>query len=130
MTEITATATATTVRYKRRSAGVLWTLQILLALFFGAASALPKLLALPAAVTIFDAIGLGDWFMYLVGLLELAGAAGLLVRRLTVPAALGLILLLVGAFITQLAVLHGQNAATPLVLTIPLAVIAWGRRPR
>ncbi|WP_030061225.1 MULTISPECIES: DoxX family protein [Streptomyces] len=105
-----------------------WTLRILLALFFALASALPKLLALPAATTVFDAIGVGHWFMYLTGLIELAGAVGLLVRRLAGPAATALIVFLAFAFVTQLTAMHGENAGTPFIFMAPLAVIAWNQR--
>jgi hypothetical protein len=36
--------------------------------------------------------------------------------------------LMVGAFIVQLTVFDGQYAATPLILIVPLALIAWARR--
>ncbi|MHA6765330.1 DoxX family protein [Streptacidiphilus sp. PAMC 29251] len=107
---------------------VVWTLQILIALFFAVASALPKLLALSSAVSSFDTIGAGSWFMYLTGALELSGAVALVLRPLAGSAALALIGLLVGAFITQMVAFHGDNAAFPVILMVPLAVIAWSRR--
>ncbi|MFJ6382551.1 DoxX family protein [Kitasatospora sp. NPDC092039] len=119
---------ATAVKSSRTALRTVWTLRILLALFFALASALPKLLALPAATTVFDAIGWGPWFMYLTGLVELAGAIGLLVGRLAGPAATALIVFLVFAFVTQLTAMHGQNAGTPFLFMVPLAVIAWTRR--
>ncbi|MFF7993377.1 DoxX family protein [Kitasatospora xanthocidica] len=126
----TATAATTTATAKsgKTLVRVVWTLRILLALFFALASALPKLLALPAATTVFDAIGWGHWFMYLTGLVELAGAVGLLVRRLAGPAATALIVFLAFAFLTQLTAMHGENAGTPFLFMAPLAVIAWNRR--
>ncbi|MFF4342573.1 DoxX family protein [Kitasatospora sp. NPDC001540] len=104
------------------------TLRILMALFFALASALPKLLALPSATTVFDAIGAGDWFMYLTGLVELSGAIGLLLPRLAGPAATALIAFLGCAFAVQLTAMHGENAGTPFLFMVPLAVIAWNRR--
>ncbi|MGW7445127.1 DoxX family protein [Kitasatospora sp. NPDC054795] len=127
-TTTTTTTTATAVKSGTAVVRVVWTLRILLALFFALASALPKLLALPAATTVFDAIGAGHWFMYLTGLVELAGAVGLLVRRLAGPAATALIVFLAFAFITQLTAMHGENAGTPFIFMVPLAVIAWNRR--
>ena len=121
-------AASPTATGRRRSTVVVWVLRILLALFFAGASALPKLLAMGPAVSSFDSIGIGHWFMYLVGSLELAGAVGLLLRPLARTAALCLIALLAGAFATQLVVFHGANAATPLILMVPLAVIARYRR--
>ncbi|WP_416875151.1 DoxX family protein [Kitasatospora sp. SC0581] len=128
MSSTATTTTATATKSSTAVVRVVWTLRILLALFFALASALPKLLALPAATTVFDAIGAGHWFMYLTGLVELAGAVGLLVRRLAGPAATALIVFLAFAFVTQLTAMHGENAGTPFIFMVPLAVIAWNRR--
>ncbi|WP_460109064.1 DoxX family protein [Streptomyces sp. YKOK-J1] len=102
--------------------------QVLLALFFGIASALPKLIAHPSAVESFDKMGWGSAGMYAIGALELAGAVALLVPVLQSVAAIALSALMVGAFIVQLTVFNGQYAATPLILIVPLALIAWARR--
>ncbi|MFJ7148272.1 DoxX family protein [Streptomyces sp. NPDC100445] len=104
------------------------TVQVLLALFYGLASALPKLIAHPSAVESFDRIGWGSGAMYTIGALELAGAVALLIPVLQSLAALALGALMVGAFVVQLTAFDGQNAATPLILLIPLLVIAWARR--
>ncbi|MEV6117983.1 DoxX family protein [Streptomyces sp. NPDC052109] len=113
---------------KRAARVALRTVQVLLALFYGIASALPKLIAHPSAVESFDRIGWGSGAMYAIGALELAGAVALLVPVLQSVAAIALSALMVGAFIVQLTVFHGQNAATPLILMVPLALIAWARR--
>ncbi|MGW2646057.1 DoxX family protein [Streptomyces sp. NPDC001393] len=114
---------------RRRSARIaLRTVQVLLALFYGIASALPKLIAHPSAVEAFDKIGWGSGAMYTIGALELAGAVALLIPLLQSLAAIALSALMVGAFIVQLTVFQGQNAATPLILMVPLALIAWVRR--
>ncbi|MFF4013561.1 DoxX family protein [Streptomyces sp. NPDC001843] len=104
------------------------TVQVLLALLYGIASALPKLIAHPSAVESFDRIGWGSTGMYTIGALELAGAVALLVPALQSLAAMALSALMVGDFIVQLTVFDGQYAATPLILIVPLAVIAWARR--
>ncbi|GAB2963504.1 DoxX family protein [Streptomyces pseudoechinosporeus] len=103
-------------------------LQVVLALFFGFASALPKLIAHESAVESFDKIGWGSAGMYSVGVLELLGGVALLIPLLSSVAAVSLSALMVGAFITQLAVFDGQYAATPLILIVPLALIAYARR--
>ncbi|MET7937420.1 DoxX family protein [Streptomyces sp. NPDC005322] len=123
-----ATATTPARGRGRRAHLALRGLQVLLALFFGVASALPKLIAHSSAVESFDRMGWGAGGMYTVGALELAGAVALLVPVLSSVAAISLIGLMIGAFITQLAVFDGQYAATPLILIVPLALIAWGRR--
>lgn len=108
----------------------LWTLQILLALFFAFASAYPKLTGHPSAAVTFDVIGYGDWFMYLVGALELAGAIGLLIPVLSGFTALAFIALMIGAFVYEVTVIGAGFWYTPLVLVVLFALIAWGRRDR
>ncbi|QIQ05302.1 DoxX family protein [Streptomyces liangshanensis] len=105
-------------------------LEIVLALFFGIASASPKLVGHSSAAESFDTIGLGDWFMYLVGALELAGAVALLIPRLSGVAAIALVGLMAGAFVTQLTVFDGENLLTPLILAVPLVFLAVVRRSR
>ncbi|HZF92162.1 DoxX family protein [Streptomyces sp.] len=99
--------------------------QVPLALFFGIASALPKLVAHPSAVEPFERMGWGDAGMYTIGVLELAGAVALSLPLLQSLALSGL---MAGAFIVQLTVFDGEDAATPLILLVPLALVAWARR--
>ncbi|MHC5262336.1 DoxX family protein [Streptomyces sp. UC4497] len=103
---------------------------VVLALFYGVASGLPKLIAHPTAVEAFNGIGWGRPGMYAIGLVEVAGAVGLLVPVLSGLAAIGLSMLMVGAFFTQVMAFGGENAATPVVLLVPLGVVAWVRRGR
>ncbi|MFF8407647.1 DoxX family protein [Streptomyces sp. NPDC015684] len=124
-TSMTPTATSGRARAARIA---LRSLQVLLALFYGIASALPKLIAHPSAVESFDRIGWGSGAMYTIGALELAGGIALLIPVLQSVAATALSALMVGAFIVQLTAFDGQNAATPLILIVPLALIAWARR--
>ncbi|MFF9805238.1 DoxX family protein [Streptomyces coeruleorubidus] len=112
----------------RRARIALRGLQVLLALFFGIASALPKLIAHPSAAESFDKLGWGSAGMYTIGALELAGAVALLIPVLQSVAAMALGALMVGAFVVQITVMSGQYAATPLILIVPLALIAWARR--
>ncbi|MFG3020329.1 DoxX family protein [Streptomyces sp. NPDC048254] len=112
----------------RRARLALRMVQVLLALFYAIASALPKLTAHPSAVESFDSIGWGSAGMYTIGALELAGAVALLIPVLQSVAAMALSALMVGAFIVQLTVFDGQYVATPLILILPLALIAWARR--
>lgn len=107
----------------------LWTLQILLGVFLVVASAGPKFFGEATAVDMFLRIGLGDWFRYLVGALELLGGVGLLIRRVSGLAALGLVGLMVGAAYTQAFVLHGGAlVVTPIVIGLLCALIAYARR--
>ena len=120
----------TTLRTTRgRALGVaLWALQALLALQF-AAGGIVKVVGDPAMVGMFAAIGAGQWFRYLVGGLEIAGALGLLVPRLSGSAALGLVGLMAGAAANNAFVL-GTNPLLPLALLAVSALVAWGRRGR
>ncbi|WP_328366535.1 DoxX family protein [Streptomyces sp. NBC_00457] len=112
----------------RRARIALRGLQVLLALFYVIASALPKLIAHPTAAEGFNEMGWGSTGMYIIGALELAGGIALLIPVLQSVAALALSGLMVGAFVVTLTYFNGENAATPLILIVPLALIAWARR--
>ncbi|MEU9265321.1 DoxX family protein [Streptomyces sp. NPDC048251] len=127
-TSAAASRSASAIARSRRARIALRGLQVLLALFYGIASALPKLIAHPSAADAFDEMGWGSAGMYTIGALELAGAVALLVPVLQSVAAVALGALMVGAFVVQVVVFDGQNAATPLILLVPLALIAWKRR--
>ncbi|WP_405630346.1 DoxX family protein [Streptomyces sp. NBC_00016] len=127
-TSAAASRSASAIARSRRARIALRGLQVLLALFYGIASALPKLIAYPSAADAFDEMGWGSAGMYTIGALELAGAVALLVPVLQSVAAVALGALMVGAFVVQVVVFDGQNAATPLILLVPLALIAWKRR--
>ncbi|MFF4544375.1 DoxX family protein [Streptomyces sp. NPDC001406] len=128
MTGTIASVTSAPTAHGHRARIALRTVQVLLALFFAVASALPKLIAHPSAVESFDRIGWGSTGMYTIGVLELAGAVALLIPVLQSVAAIALSALMVGAFIVQLTVFDGQYAATPVILMVPLTLIAWARR--
>jgi uncharacterized membrane protein YphA (DoxX/SURF4 family) len=112
----------------RRARIALRGLQVLLALFYVIASALPKLIAHPSAAEGFDELGWGSVGMYAIGVLELAGGIALLIPVLQSVAAVALSALMVGAFVVTITAFDGENAATPLILIVPLALIAWARR--
>src|SRR5580692_8848610 len=104
----------------------LWVLQALLALaFVGAASG--KLLGKPEMVALFDTIGIGQWFRYVTGLLEFAGALLIVVPRAKFFGAALLAVVMVGAVLTHLFVLHNAPTA-PTVLLVLTGVVAWARR--
>jgi putative oxidoreductase len=85
----------------------LWILSGLLALaFLGAGGA--KLAGAAAMVEIFNKVGLGQWFRYFTGVLEVAGAIGLLISRYAFYAAILLALVMVGAVVTHLTVIGGS----------------------
>ncbi|WP_374105468.1 DoxX family protein [Streptomyces sp. ISL-36] len=134
-TDITTTATAPASAPKagvkkmsRRADISVRVLQILLALAFAIPSASPKLVGHSSAAESFDKIGWGDWLMYTVGALELAGAVALVIPILSSASAAALTGLMFGAFVTQMTVFDGQYALTPLLFAVPLVLIAWTRR--
>jgi len=107
----------------------LWVLQVLAAAAF-VFGAVPKVTSDPLAVAGFDAIGFGDWFRYLIGTLEIAGAVALLIPRLCGLAGLAFVGLMIGAVVTQIVVFDGAFVVQPAVMLVIVAIIAWGRRGR
>lgn len=108
----------------------LWVGQVLFAVLFAFAGVV-KLVGLQAEVDAFTQIGLGQWFRYVTGALELAGAIGLLIPRLCGLAALGLVGVMVGAVITHLTVLPpAAFALFPAAFGVVLGLIAWARWPQ
>jgi len=105
---------------------VLWTLQVLAALAFIAAGS-GKLLGGRDMVALFEAVGIGQWFRYATGSLEVLGALLLIVPGRTVFGAVLLACVMAGAVVAHLTVLHTAPTA-PLVLFALTALIAWGRR--
>jgi putative oxidoreductase len=101
---------------------VLWILRILMAALFLFASYM-KLSGNPMMVDEFNTIGLGQWFRYLTGVLELAGGIAILVPSVSVFAALVLLAVDAGAFVTQIAVLHGDWIHTVVIGAILASVI-------
>ncbi|MEV5649904.1 DoxX family protein [Nocardia sp. NPDC052254] len=127
---MTTTAPGSPVAPAKIRNRVLWTVQIVLGLFFIVASGLPKLAGQSDAVRIFHEIGWGDWFRYFTGVVEIAGGIGLLVPRLSRLAAAGLSVTTVLAAVTQAVVLDARgNMIFPLVLAVVFAWIAYERRP-
>ena len=104
-----------------------WVLAGLLAAAFIMA-ALGKLTG--AAVPMFEGWGYAPWFATLIGVLELSGAIGLLIPKLTRPAALGLVGIMIGASYTHIANAEGPQVARPLIFTALLLTLWWLRRER
>ena len=124
MTTFTAAPARSSVR-RSRSARVarigLWTVRVLLAAQFAIGGGL-KLAAEASMVTMFDDIGAGQGLRLFVGICELVGAIGLFVPRLVRLAAAGLVLLMIGAAVTNVLALH-ISPALPLVLGALAALV-------
>ncbi|WP_369137902.1 DoxX family protein [Modestobacter versicolor] len=113
----------TAVRPARSRTVLLWALRAGLAGMFLAAG-LSKLAGAPEAVELFDDIGAGQWLRPLVGALEVAGAVGLFVPRLTRSAALGLAALMAGATVVNVVVLGVSPLLTVLLAAAAVAAAA------
>lgn len=112
----------------KRKTIISWVLQVLLALLFVAASA-GKLTSNPQVVEMFESWGYPAGFMLLIGVLELAGAVGLLIPRTAGYAAMGLIGLMIGAALTHLLNNEGMQVLRPIAFMVPLIAIVLLRRP-
>jgi hypothetical protein len=113
-------------RRSRLSGVALWITQMAVAAMFLFAGSL-KLSGAPLMVAQFDALGLGQWFRYLTGTIEVVAAAALLVPSLAAFGAALLIPTMVGAIATHLFV-TGGSAAPAAVLLAASMTIAWARR--
>jgi uncharacterized membrane protein YphA (DoxX/SURF4 family) len=105
-----------------------WLLAVPLAIAFTLAGGV-KLISAPAMVQEFAHIGLGQWFRYFVGVMEVSGAIGLLIPKVRFWAALQIAVVMAGATFTNLAVLHlpGPARLTAILLALAL-LLAWLRR--
>jgi uncharacterized membrane protein YphA (DoxX/SURF4 family) len=107
---------------------VLWVLQIAAAGMFLMVGFL-KLSGDAQLVGLFEAIGLGQWFRYLIGSLEVAGAFLLLIPRTSGLGALMLAGVMSGAVVTHLFIVGGSPVMA-IILLVVTGVVAWGRRQR
>jgi putative oxidoreductase len=78
-------------------------------------------------VGLFQAIGIGQWFRYLTGSLEIIGAILLFVPTLSGLGGLLLTGVMVGAVATHFFIIGG-NPTMAIVLLLASGLIAWGRR--
>jgi uncharacterized membrane protein YphA (DoxX/SURF4 family) len=108
----------------------LWTAQILLALMFLFAGVMKFFVPAEQAA---GPYGFPLWFIWFIGIAEIAGAIGLLLpgllkrnQLLTPLAAAGLVIIMIGAVVTSLPM--GIAVATiPLVIGLIAAFVAYGR---
>jgi putative oxidoreductase len=78
-------------------------------------------------VDMFNVVGLGQWFRYFTGVLEVIGGVGILIPRFSRPAALLLAVIMLGAVVAQLTRIH-QGAWIPAVMLLLALVAARMRR--
>jgi uncharacterized membrane protein YphA (DoxX/SURF4 family) len=104
----------------------LWSVQVVLAGMFLLAGG-SKLASAAAMVALFEAIGVGQWFRYVTGLIEVASAVALLVPPLAPFGAAALAATMIGAIATHLLVVGG-SPAVPVLLLLGALAVAWARR--
>ncbi len=117
------TATISTPRVRTAAA---WGLQILLAAAFLAAG-VSKIMGVPAMVALFDGIGVGQWFRYVMGLVEVGGALLLLIPGLAAAGAALLAATMAGAVLTHLFVVGGSAVPALVLLVLNLVVLTLRR---
>ena len=133
MMHITLTSQARSDRIAGRTTGVLlWTVQGLLALLFLFAGGMK--LVLPVEQMTQD-LAFPGLFLRFIGVCEVLGALGLVLPGLTrirpgltSLAAAGLVLIMVGATASTLAIGGGAGALFPAAVGMLAAVVAYGRR--
>ena len=106
---------------------IVWGLRILLALAFGAAG-IAKLAGVAQMVQVFDAIGVGQWFRYLTGAVEIIGSVLLLIPAMGFFGGILLAATMVGAIATHL-LLIGGSPVPAVVLGLLSGFVAWRLRP-
>ena len=116
-----STATSTHVTSAKINI-LIWVLRVLMAGLFLFA-AFGKLSGQPMMVQEFDAIGLGQWFRYFTGAVEVVGAVALLVPAVSGFAAALLLVVDIGAFVAQVAILHVDWIHTIVIGAILAALI-------
>ena len=104
----------------------LWTAQIASAGIF-LLTGISKLAGAAVMVQMFEAIGIGQWFRYLTGLIEVVSGLLLLVPSLAFFGAVALAATMVGAILVHLFLIGG-NPALPILLLAMTTAVAWMRR--
>ncbi len=111
---------------------LLWVIQVLLGLFFALGSGLPKLLMPMETLPL--PLPLPELFVRFIGAAEVLGGLGLILpgllrirQNLTPLAAAGLVLVLIGATVYQLAARQPESALFAVVLGLLTAFVAYGR---
>ena len=102
-------------------------IKIFLTVAFVAAGA-AKLIGAPMMVESYEVIGLGQWFRYLTGIIEVGGAVLLWIPRRQAWGAALLGATMVGAVLAHLVVLGMSTVAPSIVLGLLCAFALWSYR--
>ena len=104
----------------------LWVVSVLLAALFLFAG-VPKLVSPDKVKPMFVQFGYAPWFSTFIGVCEVCGAIGLLIRPLAALAAAGLSVIMIGAVYTVVSHhLYGQTIV-PVVALVLLIWVAYAR---
>ena len=101
-----------------------WTLLVLISLGFILAGFV-KITSQPSAVAGFVMVHLPIWFMYVVGTLEILGAIGLWIPKLSRYAMGGLTIILIGAIVVTAIFQSVALAFMPFAYILIFGVILW-----
>jgi uncharacterized membrane protein YphA (DoxX/SURF4 family) len=125
---MTPVITRDTDKERRMQKIIGWILSVLLAALFVFA-AIGKLTAQAMVVTMFHQFGYTRWFMTFVGILELIAGIAILVPRTAVWGAALMMVIMVGAIVTE--VVHGTlgQLAMPVIVLVLATVAGSLRRP-
>ena len=117
----------------RRGNTLLWTLRILLAVFF-LYQGIDKFAERRLWLRIFEEIGFGQWFRYFTGVVEISGAVMLLIPKATLVGVGLLICTMIGALLVHVLVIGvGPQTVFVGILLLMLCIIGakranWGER--
>ena len=106
---------------------IVWGIRIFLALSFAAAG-VAKLAGVPEMIQVFAAVGLGQWFRYFTGAVEILGVALLLIPATGFFGGVLLAATMIGAVATHLFLIGGSPLGA-VVLGLLSAFVAWRLRP-
>jgi len=108
---------------------LLWAMQVLAAAVFLAAGGIALSGAAPL-VAIYEEIGIGQWFRYVTGILEIAGAVALLLPRFAFYGAALLATVMCGAIVANFTILGVLSPIPAFVLLLWTGAIAFLLRGR
>src|SRR5258706_75655 len=106
-----------------------WVASALLAALYVTAS-LGKLRSDPQMVEAFTKYGHSDGFRLFIGTCEMLGAIALLIPRLAFWAAIGLLIIMIGAVYTHVSTNDAAHMGPAVIALVLLAFIAYTRRPQ
>lgn len=106
--------------------GLLWGLQILIAAIFLAAGA-AKLVGVLMMVAAFDGLGIGQWFRYVTGIIEIGSATLLIVPGYAAFGSALLVPTMICAALAHIFIIGGSPMPALALLTAN-TIILWRRR--